>query len=620
MASPFQQQSLRRKFIYFGLILGLFTLTLVIRRSGAYSMESMANTLEIREQNLGEGDLIGSVLQLSLSGSRGMVICYLWVDAEGKKKKHEWNQLDQRVRILVKLQPHFISPWLFQSWNLAYNVAVELDRVRDKYFYVARGIDLLAEGERKNRDNPEMRFSIGNYTQSKIGISDENNTMRSLFQMSCMNPADRNPARFHGKNGELDWTQFQDFCKNHPLLVRRLRENLRCKTPEDIVEFLRDNQKIPSRYEDPEAGSDQDTTKFKPLTDRFPALPPASQFDPSEFTFNDNVGDDFDCYGAARAWYSYAQDPLHSAKKKRPRYMAKIIFQGYPARAQAYVAERLQQEGWFDEDGWEITGWKPESLSNPDGPKTNFTVGDGPNWSGNAWEKAHQMYKDHGEKNKLYLTPEDLRSLPTEERMDYEYNRNLTNFNHFYYRSMVERTREAVLGRKDFFKADRLRKAAEYTQALQMYESPNAFGPPQSWPKDKATGWKRLLLNNTEFRRDEDIQEEIYLVHYRYLKLLRDRREAPIRQLLVVNDLLSQKAYPWSPWNPLPLHASGKTTIPYKDFPFKGPLDDVDNEGRPFFTPDVVQRAQGRIGGAPSVLPEGSKLEPVPPVPPRVQP
>src|SRR5262249_2321441 len=150
--------------------------------------------------------------------------------------------------------------------------------------------------------------------------------------------------------------------------------------------------------------------------------------------------------------------------------------------------------------------------------------------------------------------------LSPEEQKEYDYNLHLTNFNHFYYRTLVERTDKAVKGRKAFFQADRLRKAAEYTQALNMYESAFAFGPPATWPREKAIGWKRLLLDNLEFRRDQDIQEEVFMVHYRYLKLLRDRREGPIRELLVVNDLLSQKALPFSPWNPLTVHISGKTS------------------------------------------------------------
>ena len=33
-------------------------------------------------------------------------------------------------------------------------------------------------------------------------------------------------------------------------MVRRLRDKLRCERPEDVVQFLRENQKIPTIYED----------------------------------------------------------------------------------------------------------------------------------------------------------------------------------------------------------------------------------------------------------------------------------------------------------------------------------------------------------------------------------
>src|SRR5262245_3248131 len=213
MASTLQQQSIQRKLIYFALIVALFTVTLVVRRG----MSAQASELKLREENVGDVELVSSVLRLSLFGSRGAVVCYLWNDAQEKQKKHEWNQLDQRVRVLVKLQPHFISPWLFQSWNLAYNVSVEFDRVKDKYFYIARGIELLAEGERQNRDNPEMRFFIGNYTQSKMGISDENNTLRSFYQMSYIDPILRDPEKLRPK-GVMNWVKFQEFCEQHPFL------------------------------------------------------------------------------------------------------------------------------------------------------------------------------------------------------------------------------------------------------------------------------------------------------------------------------------------------------------------------------------------------------------------
>src|SRR5260370_15200109 len=154
MASPLQRQSLRRKITYFMLIIALFTAALVMRQAGSYSMEAVANRLEIREQNLGDVDLLGSAMKLMLTGARGLVVCFLWNDAQDKKKRHEWNELDQRIHLLAKLQPHFITPWLFQSWNLAYNVSFAFHRVKDKYYYVPRGINLLATCSRQNPEDP----------------------------------------------------------------------------------------------------------------------------------------------------------------------------------------------------------------------------------------------------------------------------------------------------------------------------------------------------------------------------------------------------------------------------------------------------------------------------------
>src|SRR5262249_29206561 len=147
----------------------------------------------------GQANVLGSTIQVSLTGSRGFAICFLWMSAIEKQKKHEWNDLKLLVNVITKLQPHFLTPWLFQSWNLAYNVSVESERVSDRYFYVSEGISLLAEGERINRaravdpsgqinevGNPDMRFWLGFYYMNKFGLSDENNYMRSLLQLSTI--------------------------------------------------------------------------------------------------------------------------------------------------------------------------------------------------------------------------------------------------------------------------------------------------------------------------------------------------------------------------------------------------------------------------------------------------
>src|SRR5262249_25413383 len=150
----------------------------------------------VREESRGDVELTGALARLGLTGVRGLATCVLWVNAMDRQKKNQWNELEMLVRWLTRLQPHFTTPWLFQSWNLSFNVYAERDRIHDKHCYVARGVELLAEGERQNRNNPDMRFSIGFYLQQKLMISDETNVMRSLQQLSCIPPNERDPARF----------------------------------------------------------------------------------------------------------------------------------------------------------------------------------------------------------------------------------------------------------------------------------------------------------------------------------------------------------------------------------------------------------------------------------------
>src|SRR5262245_27342978 len=193
-------------------------------------IDTQAERLSIREESRGEPDLTGSVVRIGLSGSRGVATCFLWTVAMEAQKKNQWNKLEVVVKSLTKLQPHFIRPWLFQSWNLSYNVSVESDRPRDKYFFITRGIELLVDGERQNRDHPDLRWSVGFCLQHKIMQSDDTNYLRSLLQLSMIPPNERDPARFWKKTDEgavFDDEEFEKFVAEHPQLVRRLRDGVR---------------------------------------------------------------------------------------------------------------------------------------------------------------------------------------------------------------------------------------------------------------------------------------------------------------------------------------------------------------------------------------------------------
>src|SRR5262249_55946227 len=153
-----------------------------------------------------------------------------------------------------KLQPYFITPWLFQGWNMAFNVAVESDRPRDKYYYISEGLKMIAEGERLNKGtdrfpgHPELRHHMGFTYQLKIGNSDEKNTMRCLLDLSCIHPSERNYKLFTEKDElsreQINEKNFNEFCAKYPRLIRRLRDQLRYTRPQ-IVTFLERNKDVP---------------------------------------------------------------------------------------------------------------------------------------------------------------------------------------------------------------------------------------------------------------------------------------------------------------------------------------------------------------------------------------
>ena len=77
---------------------------------------------------------------------RGIAANVLWTRAEELKKEQDWDRMKATVDLITKLQPHFLSVWTFQGWNLAYNVSVEWDAPEDKYEWIKKGIKFLQDG------------------------------------------------------------------------------------------------------------------------------------------------------------------------------------------------------------------------------------------------------------------------------------------------------------------------------------------------------------------------------------------------------------------------------------------------------------------------------------------
>jgi len=275
-----------------------------------------------------------------------------------------------------------------------------------------------------------------------------------------------------------------------------------------------------------------------------------------------------------QAWWAYAQEPLPDpgpepgsskeitdrARQRRPRNITTLIFRNYPAQGRRYMAERMQQEGWFEKEGYNLSEWFESAKGNSQGKRV--VVG-GKISSQEAWELAYEAWKKHGEDNKLLMSESDLQTrnleadrfnkyfrLPpgtqppglreedlaktendgyTDIRKDYaaakymfEFNfyRNVSNFHHHYNRSLVERKPETVACRQYFFRADQAYYRGDRLAALRIFETPTddpAWGGEKLSPLE---AWRKLvLLKNEEFRKDSFIQDYAAEVQVQYMQI-----------------------------------------------------------------------------------------------------
>ena len=588
MANPIQAASTQRKIIYLAVIVGLFTVTLFWRGTiplplsgnveqvaslNRMSILRQAERLELRELDQGDPEIVGHAAQVALTGTRGIAVTILWRAAIEKQKRGEFHDMETYARLVTRLQPNFTIPWLFQSWNLAYNVSVENDRLNDMYFYISRGIELLAEGERLNKMSPDMRFQTAFYYQNKFSVSDKVTTLRSLMQVSCIPPPERDPSQFYNDDKTINAKAFEEFCRKNPQLVKRLREKLDCRRPEQVVQFLADNVQIPSRYI-PKTGSLNEPEL------QFPVLPPPFERGADEYhAGSSNFDDRFDAFHASRAWYSYAQtvippNPTDSNgqsvptgvirlsgtdrfKYRIPRSPALIVFRQGPPRSQSYLAERLTKEGWYDAK----TAWKPDEFRDPSSywfkkgdldQELAFQASDS---SQVQWAKAFEMWEKHGLENAMFLTqtrqlaldklaervPHDTAVLQwqdedpfvkayTKEAVDarkalisLEQNKSVTNFDYFHRASEAESDSLTVDARKRFGDAALQDSQGDYDRALSL----NVLG---------MNAWRQVLVKHEKFHRSERSErtdEETYEVLMKMTDLVSKEFERPDKRKLL---------------------------------------------------------------------------------------
>ncbi len=151
---------------------------------------------------LGDIDPTSAAILLVLGGLRGVAANYLWVRAEDLQRQHRWAELAIEVDRIIKLQPHFVAVWRFQSWNLAYNVSAEWDQLDDKYYWIREGIRFAQRGTRINQHEETLSWWTGWCYFHKIGKADEARLLREMFRKDTepeLDPRGRQHPPFNPK-------------------------------------------------------------------------------------------------------------------------------------------------------------------------------------------------------------------------------------------------------------------------------------------------------------------------------------------------------------------------------------------------------------------------------------
>ncbi|MFQ5964044.1 MAG: hypothetical protein ACE5KZ_07160 [Candidatus Scalinduaceae bacterium] len=101
-------------------------------------------------------------LPIILLGSfRGVLVDFLWIRGLARHDEKKFYELLAINNLIAKLQPHFPAVWIFQSWNMSYNIAHEWESPENKWKWVKAGLKFAEKGALKNPKSGELFFEIG---------------------------------------------------------------------------------------------------------------------------------------------------------------------------------------------------------------------------------------------------------------------------------------------------------------------------------------------------------------------------------------------------------------------------------------------------------------------------
>jgi hypothetical protein len=112
-------------------------------------------------------------LALLLGGLRGPLVMILWTSSEAQKSEKNLDDFDTKVEWIRMLQPEFDTVHIFQIWNKAYNISVQMASNANKYTTILDAIEYARSVDRERPNNINILYQIGSVYFDKLGGASE---------------------------------------------------------------------------------------------------------------------------------------------------------------------------------------------------------------------------------------------------------------------------------------------------------------------------------------------------------------------------------------------------------------------------------------------------------------
>ena len=115
------------------------------------------------------GSMNSFALALLLGGLRGPLAMVLWATSEAQKADRNLEDFDTKVEWIRLLQPEFDTVHIFQIWNKAYNISVQMASLPNRYAAILDALDYAADVDQSRPANINIMNQIANVYSNKLG-------------------------------------------------------------------------------------------------------------------------------------------------------------------------------------------------------------------------------------------------------------------------------------------------------------------------------------------------------------------------------------------------------------------------------------------------------------------